>query len=231
MKRFITTTSAIVLSIFIASCNSSSNDTHSEATVDSVSTTVAEDTAQSQVMYNIPSPMETFIILKMSDAPFDKSLLNPSANVSKYVTNFSKSINLGTYSADLAFCLLYKQNQEIEMYLKNTSDLKSALNIEGNFFQSMIKRIKANSGNLDSMMQIISEANVSTNMYLNENKMDKTVALISTGGWVEGLYMLSNIAEKTKKKEIIGMVADQKGVLNNLVKILEQFTTDKEFEG
>ena len=231
MKRFIRNISAIVVSIFIASCNSSTNDTPSETSVDSVSTTVAEDTEQSQVVYNIPSPMETFIILKMTSVPFDKSLLNPSANVSKYVTNFSKSINLGIYSADLAFSLLYEQNKEIETYLKNTADLKSSLNIDGDFFQSLIKRIKANSSNLDSMMQIVSEANVNTNMYLNENKMNNTVALITAGGWIEGLYMLSNIAQKNPKKELVGMVADQKLVVKNLIKTLEPFASDKEIAG
>ncbi len=176
----------------------------------------------------MPSPMETFTVLKMAGGSFDKAFLNPSGNISKYTSSFAKSINLGTYSADLSFCLLYKQNQDINIYLKNVNQLTSDLDIDGNYVQTVAQRVKVNSNNLDSIVEIVSEATVNANMYLKENQRDNTTALITAGGWLEGLYFITNIANKTQKAESISLVAEQKSIVRNLVKELEQFQSDAE---
>lgn len=217
--------------IALASCGGSEKSV-SEEMNDSVK--VEDDTvgvAQNSVLYNIPSPMETFTVLKVSGATFDKSFLNPVNNISKYTSSFSKAVNLGTYSADLSFCLLYKQNQDINIYLKNVNELTSALDIDGNYVQTVVQRLKVNSNNLDSVMQIVSEATVNANLYLKENQRDNVTAIVTTGGWIEGMYFITNIASKTQKKEIIDLVADQRIVVKNLVKVLEQFSSDPEIEG
>ena len=228
MKKTFKTLSLFVAIVALASCGGSEKPV-SEDAADSVK--VSEDTIgadQNSVLYNIPSPMETFTVLKVSGATFDKSFLNPVNNISKYTSSFSKAINLGTYSADLSFCLLYKQNQDINIYLKNVNELTSALDIDGNYVQTVVQRLKVNSGNLDSVMQIVSEATVNANLYLKENQRDNVTAIVTTGGWIEGMYFITNIASKTQKKEIIDLVADQKMVVKNLVKVLEQFSSDQE---
>ena len=42
---------------------------------------------------------------------------------------------------------------------------------------------------------------------------DPKVILIAAGGWVEAMYILTNMAEKTQKEDVIGLVGDQKIVL------------------
>ncbi len=234
MKKAIKTVSLLSTVIIMASCGNSEK-TPGEMSADSTKTAASTDTIeaeQSSVVYNIPSPMETFTVLKMSGATFEKTLLNPVNNIAKYTTSYSKSVNLGTYSADLSFCLLYKQNQDINIYLKNVNELTSALDIDGNYVQKVAQRLKVNSNNLDSIVQIVSEATINANLYLKENQRDNTTALITAGGWIEGMYFITNLANKTKKKEIIGLVAEQKNVVKNLVKALEQFSTsDPEIAG
>jgi hypothetical protein len=228
MKKTLFTVSLFVAFI-ITGCGGSDKATN-EMTADSAKTAVSDTTAaeQSSVLYNIPSPMETFTVLKVSGATFDKSLLNPVNNITKYTSSYAKAVNLGTYSADLSFCLLYKQNQDINIYLKNVNELTSALDIDGNYVQTVAQRLKVNSNNLDSIMQIVSEATVNANLYLKENQRDNVTAIVTTGGWIEGMYFIANIANKTKKKEIMDLVADQRNVVRNLVKILEQFSSEQE---
>lgn len=234
MKKTVKTIALFVSLISLASCGSGSDKAPAESTSDSAKIATNADSlgeAQSSVVYSIPSPMETFTVLKVYGGSFDKSLLNAPAKISKYTSSFAKSVNLGTYSADLSFCLLYKQNQDINIYLKNVNQLTSELDIDGNYVQTVAQRVKVNSNNMDSVLEIVSEATVNANMYLKENQRDNTTALITAGGWLEGMYFISNIANKTQKKEIVNLVAEQKFVIKNVIKQLEQFQSDVEFAG
>ncbi len=230
MKETIKTIALFTAFISIISCGEASK-TPTEMPVDSVKVTPEVNAEAGSKLYNIPSPIETFTILKMSGADFDKTLLNPAKNISKYTSSFSKSVNLGTYSSDLSFCLLYKEKQDITFYLKNVNELTAALGIEGDFAQSVTQRLKANADNSDSIMRIVSEASVDAYLYLKENQRSNTSILITTGGWVEGMHFITNMANKTKKKEILGLVASQKKVIKNLVRMLEKFETDPEIAG
>jgi hypothetical protein len=230
MKKTIKTISLFTVLISIMSCGEPSK-TANDMAVDSVKTVAPADVDDNAPLYNIPSPIETFTILKVSGATFDRLYLNPVKNITKYNSSFSKAINLGTYSADLSFCLLYKQNADVNVYLKNISELTNSLGIIDGFVQSVTKRLEANTNNSDSVMQIVSEATVNANLYLKENQRNNITALITAGGWIEGMHFLTNMAVKTEKKEIIGLVAGQKNVLKNLIKMLEKSKSDSEVAG
>ncbi len=156
MKKAVLNVSIFIGLVLLASCGGSDKPSN-ENIADSLGTTVDEETVENQILYNIPSPIETFMLLKVSGVPFDKSLVNPVDNVTKYVTSFSSAFNLGTYSTDLTFCLLYEKSYEVNLYLKNIDKLTTALHIDGDFVQTAAKRASANANNLDSISQIISE--------------------------------------------------------------------------
>jgi len=200
----------------------------SESTVDSSEVKTTTETVKDIVLYNIPSPVETFTILKMSGSGFDKSLANDPRNESKYVSNFSKAVNLGVYSTDLSFCFLYKQNQEFNNYLKNVNNLTTALGIDGSYGQSVSKRLQDNSNNMDSLMAIASEASVNADLYLKENQRVNTTALVAAGSWIEAMHIITSIALKKENSLISGLVADQKVTARNLSKMLEQFESEAE---
>lgn len=189
-----------------------------------------KDNSGSIVFYNIPSPLETFTILKMSGSGFDKTVLNPTGKIAKYISSHQKAANLGAYSTDLSFCYLYKQNQDLNSYMKNINELTNSLGIDGSYGQEVNKRLQANSNNLDSVMAIVSEAGVNVGQYLKENQRNATTATIAAGGWVEAMYIITNIADKTQKKDIVGLVGDQKIVLKNLTNMLEQFESDADIK-
>ena len=164
----------------------------------------------------------------MSGTAFDKSVLNPTDKMSKYISSFSKSANLGAYSTDLSFCYLYKQNQDFNNYLKNINELTNALSIDGSYGQGVNKRLQDNSTNLDSLMAIVTEAGINADQYLKDNQRNTATATIAAGGWVEAMFIVASIADKTQKEDVIGLVGDQKIVLKNLMNMLEQFKSDEE---
>jgi hypothetical protein len=154
MQRTFKNILLLISSVSMIGCGGSGNKP-TESTVDSTQVKITPDSSKTVVFYNIPSPLETFTILKMSGSGFDKSVLNPADKISKYVSSYQKSVNLGAYSTDLSFCFLYKQNQDFNNYLKNVNELTTTLGIDGSYGQEINKRLQANSTNLDSLMAIV----------------------------------------------------------------------------
>lgn len=216
--------------LLLASCGGSEKP-QTELNQDSLNLSQQMDSIKEVILYNIPSPLETFTILKLSGGDFDKSLMNPADKASKYVSSYSKAINLGAYSTDLAFCFLYKQKQDFSNYLKNINTLTTGLGIEGSYSEAITKRLEANNENLDSLMSIVSEAGINANEYLKDNQRESTSALIATGAWIEGMHILTSIATSKDNKTISGLVADQKISTKNVISNLEQFSSDAEIAG
>jgi hypothetical protein len=227
MKQIIRYIPLFIAIFSMTSCGDAGKNP-SENTVYSAEVNTNTEAAKDIVLYNIPSPIETFTILKMAGPGFDKSLTNPLSNESKYVSNFSKAINLGVYSTDLSFCFLYKQNQEFNNYLKSVNNLTTALGIDGSYGQTVTKRMQDNSDNLDSLMKIVSEASVNADLYLKENQRVNTTALIAAGSWIEAMHIITSIALKKDNSLLTGLVADQKIAARNMSKMLEQFESDPE---
>lgn len=227
MKNIFVNISLSVALISLISCGDSGKSSP-ETLQDSI--TVKEDTTNIKniVLYNIPSPIETFTILKMSGPSFDKSLMNPATNLSKYASNYSKAVNLGAYSTDLAFCFLYKQNQDFNTYLKNVNELTTSLGIDGSYGAGISERLQANTNNLDSLMVIATEASVNADQYLKENQRTSTTALIAAGSWIEAMHIISNIASKKENSAVTDLVAEQKIAVRNLGKMLEQYNSEPE---
>jgi len=230
MKKIFVNISLSLTFISLMSCGDAGKNPP-ETLQDSTATTDSAVNIKNVVLYTIPSPIETFTILKMSGPSFDKSLMNPTANESKYASNFSKSLNLGVYSTDLSFCFLYKQNQDFNTYLKSVNGLTTSLGIDGSYGSSVSDRLQKNSNNIDSLMAIASEASVNADQYLKENQRTNTTALIAAGSWIEAMHIITNIADKKQNSAITGLVADQKISARNLVKMLDQFNSDKEIAG
>jgi hypothetical protein len=230
MKKIFVNLSLTTLLISLISCGDSGKNS-SETIQDSVAVKETVNDVKNIVLYNIPSPIETFTILKMSGPSFDKSLMNPVTNQSKYTSNFAKALNLGVYSTDLSFCFLYKQNQDFNTYLKSVNELTTSLGIDGSYGASISDRLQKNSNNLDSLMAIASEASVNADQYLKENQRTNTTALIAAGSWIEAMHVITNIASKKQNEAITELVAEQKVSSRNLVKMLEQFNSDSEIAG
>jgi hypothetical protein len=230
MKKAVVNISLSIAFISLISCGDSGKNT-SETLQDSVAVPETANDVKNIVLYNIPSPIETFTILKMSGPSFDKALLNPTENKNKYTSNYTKALNLGVYSTDLSFCFLYKQNQDFNTYLKSVNELTTSLGIDGSYGADISKRLQANSNNMDSLMSIATEASVNADQYLKENQRTNTTALIATGSWIEAMHIITNIANKKENSAIRSLVAEQKIAARNLVKMLGQFNSDEEIGG
>jgi hypothetical protein len=220
----------VIAAAFLASCGSEGTKNEGPAT-DTASTTPAspkELMNAKQILYALPSPVEAAALMKSSGATCDMSLLNPTANVSRYSSNDSKALNLGIYSTDLIFANIFEQTQETTEYFKCANLLATSLGISDAFGASTFKRLKKNMQNKDSLMSIIAEASLSADAYFKENERPVSSAFVAVGGWLEGLYLATAIASNTKDEAIIQRVADLKNSINHLIGLVETFGSEKQ---
>lgn len=181
----------------------------------------------SDIIQQIPSPLEISTLLKEAETKYDKSHLNDPENISNYNTNFDKALALGVYGTDLGYTNIYGQNQDALYYLNAIKSLADDLSI-GQFFDiGTIKRLATNSKNLDSLLLITTKNFNSINAYLqNQNRSNLSVLLLS-GGWLEALYIVSKVSEKNPENEQLKeTIGEQKIIMDNVALLLSFYVNN-----
>lgn len=182
------------------------------------------------IFYAIPSPIELAQLIQKAGAAYNKELLNSPSNdnISKYVSNTSKALNLGVYGADLSYTSVFDDNtQESILYLACTRKLAEALGVGNAFDEKTVDRVQANTGKKDSLFSIISDSYMTTDEMLKESQRENASALVIAGGFIEAMYLGTQLAKSSKKPEdIINRIAEQKGTLNNVVGLLSSNEQD-----
>ena len=175
-----------------------------------------------KVFYAVPSPSELSAMIKATGANFNKNMLNAPANESKYTSIIQKALNLGVYGADLSYTSTFDQTQEAMLYMGVCKKLADGLGITGAINENTVKRMEKNINNKDSLLKIISDTYLETDIYLKNNERAGVSALVVAGGWIEGLYISVNIAAQNAKNELlVKRIAEQKLILENLIGLLE----------
>jgi hypothetical protein len=175
----------------------------------------------SDIIQQIPSPLEISSLLKAAETKYDKSHLNDPENISNYNSNFKKALALGIYGTDLGYTNIYGQNQDALFYLNSIKSLADDLSI-GQFFDiGTIKRLATNSKNLDSLLLITTKNFNSINAYLQDQKRSNLSILLLSGGWLEALYIVSKVSEKNPSNEQLKeTIGEQKIIMDNVALLL-----------
>ena len=225
---------ALVFLLFIACESGNNNQTSDEAMLqkmlDSASAAPQNDKipeeAVGEILKQIPSPIETSVMIKKAGGSYNKEILNPSENAQNYSTNYKKALNLGVYGADLGYINIYEKNKESLYYLNSIKSMADGLNI-GQFFDfETIKRLASNNKNADSLLNITTDNFNKINSFLYEQKRSDQSVLILTGGWLESLNIMCQIAQKNKNPKLYERIGEQKIVIDQLVLVLTNYESD-----
>ncbi len=186
-------------------------------------TAILKDIKQAEKIFQaLPSPLESAMLIKSAGARFEESLLNPVSNVSNYVTNKSMALNLGIYTCDLSFASLYEQTQLIVNYMNAAKKMADGLGILKAIEQSQIDKLEENINNNDVIMEIVSETFMNSNSYLEENGQPAIAAMVLVGGWIEGLYISTQLVDMKdfNGNKLVGRIIDQKLSIDILFNLL-----------
>lgn len=217
----------------LSGCKCTNDDSQKEITeVDSDTTDASKTTDKLQkvqkIFYTIPSPMEMASMLKKTGTTYNSSILNDVNNVVKYTSSKRQALNLGIYGSDLSYASIFNQNQEAIIYLSCAKQLADKLGVTNAFSNETMDRIEVNIENRDSLLNIISDSFYVLDAYLKENNRQNISALVITGGWIEGLYLATTIAQEQDEvpEDLRTRIADQKYSLTDLIELIESYEGD-----
>jgi hypothetical protein len=209
--------------LLITSCNNNGKN---------VESLVSNDSSPNKVLkihdeiFSIPSPIQFTTLIKKSGAKYDKEILNPSNRYSEYSNNFSKALNLGIYSADLGYVIVYDQTQDALGYLNSIKNLADPLGLERIFDENLVKRFSKNIGKQDSLQVIVADAFLCGDAYLKDNNRTNASGLILAGSWIESLHIAAKMYETNQNEFLKYRIAEQKLSLQSLTKALTQSNVD-----
>jgi hypothetical protein len=216
----------LVCTAVLSGCGDRSKTDQGKTTVDlnKEDLQILDDIKQAEKIFrSLPSPLESAMLIKSAGARFDKEFLNPVDNASNYTTNKSMALNLGIYTCDLSFASLYDQTQIIIDYMNAAKKMADGLGILDAISQETIEKLEENINNTDVIMEIVSETFLNSNSYLEDNDQPAIAATVLVGGWIEGLYIATQLVDMNdfENNKLVSTIVDQKlsiGILFDLLK-------------
>jgi len=219
-------TLVILFTWVFTSCNSGGRSSKKAADSLDVSTdnaAIYDDIKKAEtIFYTLPSPLESAMLIKSAGALFDDRLLNPIENTKNYSTNKSLALNLGIYTCDLSFASLYDQTQLIINYMNAAKSMADGLGILDVIQQEDIDRLEENIHNTEVIMEIVSQTYLNSNSYLEDNNQSAIASIVLTGGWLEGLYISTQLVDMKdfNGNKLVGRIIDQKLSIDILMNLL-----------
>lgn len=219
---------ALSICLVATSCK---GKTKGEASKDQVETVSADEQTMEQIksaekVFNaLPTPLEVAQLIKEAGATFDAGLLNPVENKSNYTTSKSMALNLGIFVCDLSFASMYDETSLLVKYMEAAEGMATGLGILDAIDETTIERLEQNINNRDVIMEIVSETFLNSQAYLEDDEQHAVAATIITGGFIEGLYISTNMVDmkKFKGNKLVGTIADQKMSVDDLIRLLETY--------
>ncbi len=214
------------MSLFAIGCGDGSTEQTDENNEDSI---VAIADQAEKLVYPLPTPLEITNMLNKAGASYILDISNQPGNVDKYFTESQKALNLGVYGADLSYSATYNKSQETMDFFVCTKKLRDGMDIQTPYNEDLSARIEANIENTDSLYDILTSSFKNTFEYLNNNGKGAISVMVIGGGWIEGLYLSSQLAMLTENNaEILQGIADQKESLNKLISIMESYKDNQD---
>ena len=206
--------------------NDVNTDTVTDTTVDSSDVESELQSFDPSLEYTVPTPSDLFLALQniVSEAKFN--FLNDPSKVSGYGDKKSRALNFGIYFADLSYASSFDYGPELFKYIKVVDDLSDELNIRSAMDEALKDRIQAHisAGTVDSIVSISANTYYEAYEYLDKNERGGTLRMIVAGGWIEGLYLLTNMVETYDAADpIVEEIANQSLTVESIMGFLNAY--------
>jgi hypothetical protein len=220
-------TAILIIAVLMAGCGSEKKKSGSDGlslSDSEMDAGILEDVnSAKQIFYSLPSPLETAMLIRNAGASYNEDLLNSVDNTSEYTTNKSMALNLGIYTTDLSFASLFDQTQTSIRYMNAAKRMADGLGILDAIDNNTIDMLEENINNRDRIMDIISETFMNSSSFLQENERPALATIVLVGGWVEGLYIASNLVgdASIEGNKLVERIVDQKLSFDIVIQLLE----------
>lgn len=218
----------LTASMFFASCGGGEHDEHDETAQDTTAVETKTPEVSNEMSYQVPSPGEMLTFIKMIGGKNNKNttFLNSPDNKKNYVDAKSKALNFGIYSCDLSYCSVFEIGMDVLKYFKVVKQLGDEVGVASTISPEILKRLENNAGNPDSLVLITDDLYYSSFETLQNSDHGNTLALVVAGGYIESLYIVTNLVKYDAKSPAIERVADQKYTLDNIIEFMKKYQSD-----
>lgn len=186
-----------------------------------------------KVIYEIPPPSEMPALIQSTGANYNPDLINELDKAKKYTaSNKVAALNLGIYTTDIGYLVIYERAQEALNYMEVCLELGESIGIQNAIDPSVVKNFESNLDNKDSLASIINQVISESDQFLNENERSNIAALVISGTFIEGLHiatqlvdtypkdMLSDDARNLILSPLIKLILEQEEPLSDMIALL-----------
>jgi hypothetical protein len=107
--------------------------------------------------------------------------------------------------------------------LSSIKKLADGLRVGQYFDFETIKRLSTNKSNLDSLLYLSIHSFNQIDKYLRDNSRGHLSALMITGVWIEGQYLVTQVVKENPDEVLRNRIGEQKIILNDLLLLLKPY--------
>ena len=179
------------------------------------------------MFYSMPSPIELQTMIEKAGGYFRADLLHNPQTSSQYQTTDQQALALGVYGTDMSYATVFNQQQESLLFLAAAQRVSKKMGIHDPFNGDLIERANANMADKDSMLLIVSELYWELNSQLQEENRNQLGLIVLAAGWLEGIYLGTQIMNADKPEpEIAKVLMDQRFVAMQLNEMFIDYHDD-----
>lgn len=186
-------------------------------------------TEPKEIYYQMSLPVEMARLFEQVGANYFPEILNAADQLSRYDTPLKVAMNLGVFGVDLSYVKIFDRQQDAVNYFTAIKGLSDDLGIPHELYSDVLTNLEKYVGNKDSLARIAAKIYRSTDNYLLEKGERSSAAMIMMGGWVEGMYIATQIYERDQGNiKLLEKIAEQKYSLNSLISLMNNYHGNEE---
>ncbi|MBA4322602.1 MAG: hypothetical protein C0408_07280 [Odoribacter sp.] len=189
---------------------------------------LARGNEKSEIFYGLLTPVEITAIFSRLGVPYEKAALNPVANNDLYTSNAKAAVNLGIYGVDFGYIKMFSISQQMIDYIFTIKDMSNKLGIPDKYLMEPIKKLESNMSSPDTILALVNKSYTDIESHLRKEGRESTAGLMLMGGWVEALYLTTQLLYNAEKPdtEVVEKIAQQKYTLTSLLSFMKNYYDD-----
>lgn len=217
--------------LLYSGCGNESNESNQTSLNDSLKKAASVNaSSNAPKIFALPAPLQIATALKNANIPYNEKQLTASKSTRIYPSDYMRALNLGVYTIDIGYSVVYNQRQTALNYHSIMDKLISELNIVSDVIPQSNKRFEKNIDNTDSLCTILLDACNGIQKDFQVNKREYIGWYITSGGYIEGLYLALNTKGLQQTKEFNNLLGQQKLFLDNVLEVSNYLDKRPEFD-
>jgi hypothetical protein len=184
--------------------------------------------AKEETYYGLLTPVEICVIFNRLGVTYSNTLLNPVTNSDQYLSTSKAAINTGIYGVDFGYLKLFGLGQEVIDYMMTIREMSNKLGIPDAMLTKPIRRVQNDIADIDTVTSLMETAYYDIENHLRENGRESTAGLMLMGGWVEAMYIATQLVYNPENPdpEVVEKIAEQKYTLTSLLCFMKNYYDD-----